>query len=224
MAPAVLGYWPIRGLGQPIRLLLEYTGTEWEDKFYTCGPPPEYDRSSWLNEKFNLGLDFPNLPYLIDGDKKLTQTKAILKYIARKHNLLGNTEEEQIRVDLADCQNDDFRVGIVTLVYNPDFSEVKKADYLKTVPEKLEQFSKFLGNNPWFGGKNISYADFAIYEVFDQHRALDANVLKAFKNLDDFAARFENLDKISAFMKSPRFIKYPINFDTAKFGGANNKS
>uniref|UniRef100_A0A8C2M9K0 glutathione transferase n=1 Tax=Cricetulus griseus TaxID=10029 RepID=A0A8C2M9K0_CRIGR len=43
--------------------------------------------SQWLNEKFKLGLDFPNLPYLIDGSHKITQSNAILRYIARKHNL-----------------------------------------------------------------------------------------------------------------------------------------
>uniref|UniRef100_A0A8C5L044 glutathione transferase n=1 Tax=Jaculus jaculus TaxID=51337 RepID=A0A8C5L044_JACJA len=48
---------------------------------------PDYDRSQWLNEKFKLGLDFPNLPYLIDGTHKITQSNAILRYIARKHNL-----------------------------------------------------------------------------------------------------------------------------------------
>lgn len=29
----------------------------------------------------------PQLPYLIDGDVKLTQSNAILRYIARKHNM-----------------------------------------------------------------------------------------------------------------------------------------
>ena len=46
---------------QPIRLLLAYAGVEYEDKRYTIGPAPEYDRSEWLNDKFNLGLDFPNV-------------------------------------------------------------------------------------------------------------------------------------------------------------------
>nr|AAB19398.1 glutathione S-transferase subunit Yb5 [mice, liver, Peptide, 37 aa] [Mus sp.] len=36
------------------------------------GVAPDYDRSQWL-EKFKLGLDFPNLPYLIDGSHKITQ-------------------------------------------------------------------------------------------------------------------------------------------------------
>ncbi|XP_059573295.1 uncharacterized protein LOC102558987 [Alligator mississippiensis] len=34
---AVLGYWDIRGLAHAIRLLLEYTGTTYEDKLYSCG-------------------------------------------------------------------------------------------------------------------------------------------------------------------------------------------
>ncbi len=46
---------------QPIRLLLAYTGTEVEDKRYNIGPAPEYDRSEWMNVKYNLGLDFPNV-------------------------------------------------------------------------------------------------------------------------------------------------------------------
>jgi len=30
-----LGYWAIRGLGHPIRLLLSYTGVNFVDKAYT---------------------------------------------------------------------------------------------------------------------------------------------------------------------------------------------
>ncbi len=67
MAP-ILGYWKLRGLGEPIRLLLAHTGQEYEMKEYSIGPEPDYDKSEWLDEKFNLGLDFPNLPYYIDED------------------------------------------------------------------------------------------------------------------------------------------------------------
>lgn len=43
-----------------------------------------------------MGFDFPNLPYLIDGDLKLTESKAIIKYLARKWDkrLLGRNEVE----------------------------------------------------------------------------------------------------------------------------------
>ena len=53
---------------QPIRLLLAYTETEHEEKFYKLGPAPEFDKSDFQNVKDSLGLDFPNLPYYIDGN------------------------------------------------------------------------------------------------------------------------------------------------------------
>ena len=42
-------------------MMLEYTKTDFEDKIYECGPPPQYDKSCWFNVKFKLGLDFPNV-------------------------------------------------------------------------------------------------------------------------------------------------------------------
>lgn len=68
-------------------MLLEFTDTSYEEKQYTCGEAPDYDRSQWLDVKFKLDLDFPNLPYLMDGKNKITQSNAILRYIARKHNM-----------------------------------------------------------------------------------------------------------------------------------------
>lgn len=42
----VLGYWPIRGLGQVPRLLLAYTGSIWEDVKYTSS-------EQWFNKDKN---------------------------------------------------------------------------------------------------------------------------------------------------------------------------
>ena len=50
-------------LAQAVRLYLEYTQTDYVDKNYVF----TLDMSEWLSEKFTLGLDFPNLPYLLDG-------------------------------------------------------------------------------------------------------------------------------------------------------------
>lgn len=73
----------------------EYAGLDWEDKFYVCteaDAPVPFDKSCWFDVKFDLGLAFPNLPYMEDGDFKLCQSQAILRYVARKKpelNLLG---------------------------------------------------------------------------------------------------------------------------------------
>ncbi|XP_069489087.1 glutathione S-transferase Mu 1-like isoform X2 [Ambystoma mexicanum] len=181
---AILGYWDVRGLGHSIRLLLEYTGTKYEEKMYTCGPAPDYDRSDWLKEKETLGLDFPNLPYFIDGSVKLTQSSAIIRYIARKHNLCGESEEEMVRVDLLQSQVMDFRMQLATIAYSPDF---------------------------------ITFADFLVYDVLDQHRMLEPKCLDSFPNLKTFLDQFEALEKINIYMKSGRFMKTPINGKMAKW-------
>ncbi|CAH1245287.1 GSTM3 [Branchiostoma lanceolatum] len=215
--PAQFAYWNIRGLAQPIRFLLEYTGTEYEEKRYETGPAPDYDLSEWLNVKQSFGLDFPNLPYYIDGDIKITQSNAILRYIARKNNLCGETEEERVRVDIMENQSMDFRNGTVRLSYNPKFAELKPG-YLKDVHNSIKQFSQFLGSNQWFAGDKVTFVDFPMYELLDQHRILEPTLLDDFQNLKDFLARFEALPKIAAYMKSDRFMSHPINNKMAKFG------
>ncbi|KAM6167603.1 glutathione S-transferase Mu 2 [Erethizon dorsatum] len=215
--PMTLGYWDIRGMAHAIRLLLEYTDTSYEEKRYTMGDAPDYDRSQWLNEKFKLRLDFPNLPYLIDGTHKLTQSNAILRYVARKHNLCGETEEERIRVDILENQVMDIRMQLIMLCYNPDF-EKKKAEFLEGVPDKMKLFSRFLGEQPWFAGNKITFVDFLAYDVLDQHRIFEPKCLEAFPNLKDFISRFEGLKKISSYMKSSRFLPGPIYLKTAKWG------
>lgn len=87
-----LGYWAIRGRGQVPRLLLSYSGLDWEEEVYQ-------DASKWFGagDKTKLGLDFPNLPYLISGDFKITESSAIARYIIRKSQkkeLLGQTPED----------------------------------------------------------------------------------------------------------------------------------
>ena len=90
-----LAYWNIRGLAQPIRLVLVYAGVDFVDKRYESS-----ERAVWLSDKPNLGLDFPNIPYYIDGDLKISQSMAILKYLARKHGLVARDDRELIKQEI----------------------------------------------------------------------------------------------------------------------------
>ncbi|XP_031701105.1 glutathione S-transferase Mu 3-like [Anarrhichthys ocellatus] len=211
-----LSYWDIRGLAQPARLLLEYTGSKYENKLYVCGEAPGYDKKSWLDVKDKLGMEFPNLPYLEDGDRKIVQSNAIMRYIARKHKLCGKGEDAKVRVDMMENQAMDFRNGFVRLCYS-DFDTLKP-DYLKTLPGVLKQFSDFLGENKWFAGEEITFVDFILYELLDQHRMCFPECLDDFKNLKALVDNFEALEKIAAYMKSDGFIKTPVNNRMAKWG------
>ncbi|XP_053884148.1 glutathione S-transferase 2-like [Malaclemys terrapin pileata] len=212
-----LGYWDIRGLAHAIRLLLEYTDTPYEDKQYSpSGEGPDYDISQWTNEKEKLGLDFPNLPYLIDGQTKLTQSNAILRYIARKHKMAGESEEEIQRVDMLENQVMDFRLAFARICYNPDFEKLKP-EYLEQLPGKLKLFSQFLGVRKWFAGEKLTYVDFLAYDILDQHRMFAPKCLDQLKNLKDFLDRFEALEKIAAYMGSSRYMKTPVFWISAQW-------
>jgi len=216
MAP-ILGYWKIRGLAQAIRNLLTYAGEEFEDKMYQTGPAPDFDRSSWLDDKFKLNLDFPNLPYYIDGDVKLTQSTAILRYVARKHNLLGKTEEERIRADMLLNQIEDYRRNFVMLCYDPNFEDLK-AGYLKELPNVLKALSDFLGKNKFFAGENVTMVDFLAYEFLHQQVTLKPDSLDEFSNLKEFKESFESLPTLSDYLKNSPASKLPLNSAMAKFG------
>lgn len=76
---SLLRYWPGAWKGNSIRLLLEYVGADYEEI--------RYSQDKWFNDdKHNLGFNFPNLPYLIDGDLKLTESLNLLSYIPNKYN------------------------------------------------------------------------------------------------------------------------------------------
>ena len=87
----ILGYWKIRGLAQQIRYLLEYIEHPYEEVLFEQGDAPSFSIQSWTSVKDTLGLDFPNVPYLIDGDVKLTDPLAIMIYLCNAYapELLG---------------------------------------------------------------------------------------------------------------------------------------
>jgi len=84
--PVVLGYWAIRGLAQPIRMLLEYSSIPYEEKRFEQGGAPDFDKTCWTDVKDTVLGDypFPNLPFLIDGDITVTQSNAIVRHVARR--------------------------------------------------------------------------------------------------------------------------------------------
>ena len=97
-----LGSWNCRGFASQIRYELVFLGVEYQEEIYQQGDAPDYDRSQWLEKKDTLGLKFPNLPYYIDGETRLTDTMAIMKFIASKYapELLGKTAAQQGKVEM----------------------------------------------------------------------------------------------------------------------------
>ncbi|XP_054157586.1 glutathione S-transferase Mu 1-like [Oppia nitens] len=213
----ILGYYKIRGLAQPIRLLLKYTGVDFQEKDYEFGPGEGFQhldsiKQYWLKEKYTMGLDFPNLPYYLDGQHiKLTQSKAIVRYLARKHGLVGQTECELARQDMAEYQLTDYMTAFFRMLFDPSGLEAARQTYIADqLPKQLDELSKFLGTNQWLAGKQLTYVDFVTYECLDWFRLFSPETMAKFPVLVEYLTRFENLPPIKAYMSSPEFISWPI--------------
>nr|ABL09318.1 allergen Ale o 8 [Aleuroglyphus ovatus] len=193
----IVGYWDFRGLGQPVRSLLAYAGVDFTDKRYSRA---DGKGQEWLNEKFNLGFDFPNLPYLIDGNVKLTQTLAILRYLARKYKLDGANEAEKNAIAVLEQQVTDLNVALFKTIFDPNFETVK-VEYLKNLPDSLKQISNFIGSKQFSVGPNVTYVDFWLYEYLIKVKLFAPEAFNQFPNLGAFVTRLETQPKLAAWLK-----------------------
>ena len=60
----ILGYWPLKARIHTIRYLLAYLEVSYKEVNLTI--------DQWKEQKDKIDLNFPDLPYLIDGETKLT--------------------------------------------------------------------------------------------------------------------------------------------------------
>lgn len=211
MSEGTLGYWDIRGLGEPIRYLLHFKGVDFEDKRY-------YTHPSWMVEKFTLGLDFPNLPYFIDENVKISQSKTILRYLAKKYDLEGQTKQQKIQVMMLEQQLTDLVMNFLQTCYNPEFEKLKP-NYVKNLPSQLKLLSDFLGDKKFLVGDNVTYVDFMAYDAFDFHRLFMPSIVNEYPNLLAYQDRIANLPELQTYFNSDTCRRWPIFAPFAKFGG-----
>ncbi|KAM7539430.1 hypothetical protein Aperf_G00000056367 [Anoplocephala perfoliata] len=192
MAP-VLGYFNIRGLAEHIRMLLHYLGVKYEDKIY--------NREEWFAEKFKLGMDFPNVPYYIDGDFKVTQTSAIIEYIADSHDMIPTCKKRRAMLHMLYNATADFRSSVDDVLYHEHTDDDTKR-FLKELPDKLNQYEKYLGEKKWLSGDEINYPDFSLGDLLIQSERLEPNCLKKFPKLTAYLTRFKDLPRLKDYLAS----------------------
>jgi len=161
----VLGYWKIRGLAAQIRYMFAYCKVDFEDKLYECGDAPDFDKTCWTDVKQTLGFEYPNLPYLIDGKTQITETKAIMKYIAKKYKpgLLGASSADVGRIEMLAAHVDKLK-GEATM---PCYVSGDAAAIIETCRPLLAALMKAKGGNKWLATANLSWLDFYFAELLD---------------------------------------------------------
>jgi len=218
----VLGYWDIRCLAEPIRLMLHYLKINFEDKRYPTGDPPSYDRTEWKNDKFSIGLDFPNLPYWIDESIHVTESWAIMKHIARQNEVLyPHCNAEHLKCDMVEGVIEAFRYRFIDMCYaktDTEFNELKEK-FIAKLEYDLTNFEKFMGNSIWLASNSILYVDFVLCETLDQIRLFMPKFLSDHLVMQKYLSRFDSLQQISEYRTSNMYHPFPINSKYAYWGG-----
>ncbi|XP_070101770.1 glutathione S-transferase A2-like [Equus caballus] len=198
-----LHYYDGRGRMDSILWLLAAAGVEFEEKFM--------ETSKDLEKLRNDGsLMFQQVPMVeIDG-MKLVQCRAILNYIAAKHNLYGRDTKERALIDMYIEGMADLNEMFIFLPITPPDEKGAKITQIKesTTNRYFPAFEKVLKSHgqDYLVGNRLSRADIHLVELIYYVEEIDPRLLANFPLLKALKARISNLPTVKKFLQpgSPR--------------------
>lgn len=215
-APIEIYYWPIRGLLQPLLYLCNYIETPYI--FYKIE-----DRTKWFESQPELiknGLQFPNLPYVVSSQGKISESWAILLHIAKvakKIEMLPTIENLDLFANYAEFVKD-LNITFILMAYMSQNVKTLTGAYKSSFQRhkhRLDSLNDHLGSNKWIMGDQITVIDFLLAELIERmnlmEKDLKLNLIGELDNFEKYFERFVGLEKISQFRASDNFIASPWN-------------
>jgi glutathione S-transferase len=158
--------------------------------------------------KLSEGVDFWNLPILIKGDFKLSETSAIVKSLALEYKpeFIGKSIREKVEVTCLE--------GVLNDTMAAAFAPTTSEDYATKVPEalkgpvakKLASVQKHLGSKTTLVGDYYTWADVLLIFTLELMKLMDAKLnVNAFdySQFDNYMAKFMEIPGIKAHYDSP---------------------
>ncbi|XP_053605226.1 hematopoietic prostaglandin D synthase-like isoform X2 [Plodia interpunctella] len=147
-----LTYFHLNGYAESIRYMLHYAGLEFQDI--------RLERASWPIKEIKDALPYGRLPVYEEGDRKLTQSLAIARYIASQTDLLPTDPWEQAVLDAAVLNVYELipKLAAFITANGPEKKHQAKEEFLTGARDYyLSRFEEELkANNGFFGGKESS--------------------------------------------------------------------
>jgi len=195
-----LTYFPVRGRGEAIRLLLKATGVSHSDEA----------TQDWMALKPKMV--FGQVPFMEHKDFNLNQSMAILRYVARETGTYGSNNKEAGLIDMIMDGEEEWRAHYVSIIYSrPPFSNYTEdiKEYINSyLPTQFPIFEKLLvsnhGGSTWFVGEKMSCIDCLMFEILDIHEILAPGCLNGYPHLKAFRERFAAIPAIADHIQHHR--------------------
>ncbi|XP_015589496.1 glutathione S-transferase [Cephus cinctus] len=153
-------YFPVKALGEPIRFLLSYGGVEFIDD--------RFDRANWPALKPTM--PFGQVPVLEVDGKKINQSMAICRYLAKQFGLTGKDDWQNLEIDVAVDNINDLRTRLGAAHYeaNEEAKKEKRKVADELVPFYLERLdAQVKKNGGYFVGGSLTWADIYFVAILD---------------------------------------------------------
>ncbi|CAH2248668.1 glutathione S-transferase 3 [Pelobates cultripes] len=200
----ILHYFNGRGRMEPIRWLLAAAGVEFEEKFVDT-------REQYEKLLEDGSLLFQQLPMVEMDGMKISQTKAILQYIASKYNMYGKNLKERVVIDMYVDGAFDLMALILSHFFMPESEKGKQLELAKkrAVNRYFPVFEKALKDQDFLVGNQLSWADVVLLETILMMEEVHDDIVPIFPRLQDFKERTSEISTIKKFLQ-PGSQKKPM--------------
>ncbi|CEL96819.1 unnamed protein product [Vitrella brassicaformis CCMP3155] len=199
-----LFYFHARGRAEIIRLIFAQAEVEYDDVRFR---EPPHAMEDFERLKGEGELPFDQVPILEVDGMVLAQSQAIVRYIARKHGLMGGTELDNAFADMVACGTEDLRQKFTQMIFAK--TEQEREQQLQTFSkEVLPRWARYFENllcqrgGDWFLGSRLTYADLAVYDMMSTITWRLPEAFGPFESLRAHGARVEKLPNIAHWLQT----------------------
>ena len=196
MNPAKLHYFKGRGRAETTRWMLAINNIEFINISIE-------DHNEFDNLKAKGILPFSQLPLLEYDNLKLSQSGAMVSFLARKGNLYGETEEETLWCDMLIGAVGDFNIPAMQFAFKDD-----KEEAARNLDASLKKFGKkfeyILSQNggEYLVGEKLSVADIIMCESLTSFLEFSPICLKDYPKLRHLQEKVVSEPNIEIYLNS----------------------
>ena len=197
-----LHYFSGRGRAETTRWLLAAINLPFENV-------PIATREALVDLRASGKLPFDQLPLLeIDG-LRISQTTALVRYLARRGDLYGDSYMDALWCDIVAGVAADLVEPAITAAFQPSFDLATKS-----LQQRVEKFAPRLerrlaeNGGTFIAAKRLTFADVVLGEALSAHLELVPGILNGFPLLQAFQSMVVKLPGIVTYLASPQ--RWPV--------------